>query len=83
MPVRPGSHLSAGRGRAGRRRVPASAELSSQAGEKQQAGGLGQVHGQRGGDPIESATVARFLAKRTDVAAGDFTQVLSLAEFME
>jgi len=34
-------------------------------------------------EPVESATVARFMAKRTDVAAGDFTRVLSLAEFME
>jgi hypothetical protein len=33
--------------------------------------------------PDETATVARFLARRADVAAGDFTRVVSLAEFME
>lgn len=34
-------------------------------------------------EPVESATVARFMARRTDVEAGDYTRVLSVAEFME
>jgi hypothetical protein len=34
-------------------------------------------------DPIEAATVARFMARRADVAAGDFSRVISVAEFME
>lgn len=34
-------------------------------------------------EPVESATVARFLARRSDIAAGDFSHVVSLAEFME
>jgi hypothetical protein len=34
-------------------------------------------------DPIETFTIARFFIRRDDLAAGDFTRVLSCSEFME
>ncbi|GAA2555929.1 DUF1963 domain-containing protein [Winogradskya consettensis] len=34
-------------------------------------------------EPVESATLARFMVKRAAVAAGDFSEVVSVAEFME
>jgi uncharacterized protein YwqG len=55
--------------------------LSEETGERREEWELLAQFGSE--DPGEAATVARFFIRRADLAAGDFTRVVSCSEFME